>query len=111
MKSILPQLSPYLVLNPDKHGPTSTEDSEITQLLMRQTENRSQAQISKRVIELLGNLGGECHGVVGDKQISQGSMAWDLDRVVKFALPLLNRKIDIYFDSLLPKYIFMPYRI
>jgi len=105
MKTILPQLSPYLTLSADKHLVTQNENNEVSQLLMRQSETHSPALISKRVLELLGNLGGECHDVVGDKQISQASMAWDLDRIVKFAMPFLNRKIDIFLDSILPKII------
>ncbi len=103
MKSILPHLSPYLVLSSEKHLPPQSENTEVTQLLMRQTEVHSSAQISKRVLELLGNLGGECHDVVGDKQISQAAMAWDLDRIIKFPVPLLNRKIDVFLDSILPR--------
>ena len=103
MKTILPHLSPYLVLSSEKHSPSQVENTEIAQILMRDTDTHTAAHISKRVLELLGNLGGECHTVVGDKQISSAAMAWDLDRIVKFPVPLLNRKIDIYLDSVLPK--------
>ena len=106
LKGILPNLSPYLVLTADSDTQQAQgRNIEVTEILMRKPSVNASAQISKRVLELLGNLGGECHGIVGDLSSSNIAMAWELDRIVKFAVPLLNRKVDIYLDTILPKII------
>lgn len=104
-KRILPQLSPYLMLNPDNSIAKKQEESEVSKLLMRHSKEHSAALTSKRVLELLGNSGGGSHDVVGDSRISQTSTAWDLHRIIKFPVPLLSTKVNIFLDNLLPRYI------
>lgn len=104
-KAILPQLSPYLMLNPTKNVGMSEKQDEVSELLMRDSRKYSAALTSRHVLELLGNSGGGCHDVVGDSQISQASMAWSLHRIIKFPVPLITIKVNIFLDNLLPRYI------
>jgi hypothetical protein len=102
-KTILPQLSPYLMLNADNSINTKQEQNEVSKLLMRHSKEYSTALTSRHVLELLGNSGGDCHDVVGDSKVSQTSIAWDLCRIIKFSVPLLSTKVNIFLDNLLPR--------
>lgn len=102
-KDILPYLSPYLMLKPEKKTEKNPDNNKISIMLMRKSRTYSNSAISKRVLELLGNLGGDCHDIIGDKQLTQSSMAWDIERIIKFSVPLFNLKVDIFLDDFLPR--------
>jgi len=93
------------MLNPDRTINRKQEQSAVSKLLMRDSKEHSVALTSRHVFELLGNSGGGCHDVVGDSKVSRISMAWDLHRIIKFAVPLLSTKVNIFLDNLLPRYI------
>jgi hypothetical protein len=65
--------------------------------------------ISYKVLDLLGKIGGHAHNIINNEQTKlverENFIKWDPEKKIKFTIPLYNKKIDIYFDSCLPRLI------
>lgn len=63
--------------------------------------------IANKVLNLLGKLGGHAHSIINNAQTKlhekEHFIKWDPERRLKFTVPLFTTKVDIYFDSCLPK--------
>ena len=63
--------------------------------------------ISKRVLALLGKLGGAAHNLISNEESKsrdrENFIRWDSEKRLKFLLPLYNKKVPIYLDACLPR--------
>ncbi len=63
--------------------------------------------IAFKVLNLLGKIGGHAHSIINNEQTKlhekENFIKWDPERRLKFTVPLYTKKVDIYFDSCLPK--------
>ena len=63
--------------------------------------------IAYKVLDLLGKIGGHSHNIINNEQTKavekENFIKWDPEKRIKFTVPLYSKKVDIYFDSCLPK--------
>ena len=61
------------------------------------------------MLELLGKIGGHSHSIISNEKTKliekENYMKWDPEKKLKFTIPLYTKKIDIYFDSCMPRLI------
>lgn len=108
-KQLLPKLSDYLnVENDATAGPDQFYHQRV--LAKERDIGRrkvSRRDISKRVLALLGQIGGYAHHIISNEESRrrerENFIRWDSEKRLKFTLPLYNKKIDIYLDACLPR--------
>lgn len=63
--------------------------------------------LAYKILDLLGKIGGHAHNIINNEQNKriekENFIKWDPEKRIKFTIPLYTKKIDIYFDSSLPK--------
>ena len=63
--------------------------------------------IAYKVLDVLGKIGGNAHSIINNEQTKlhekENFIKWDPEKRLKFTIPLYAKKIDIYFDAILPK--------
>jgi hypothetical protein len=101
LNEILPSLEPFLLIPVEETGDsTETERPNVI---------NSRGGTQRRIITLLGSLGGKAISLIGESNLtSQGTessvgIAWDTNQRIKFAVPFVDLKAEFYFDSLLPR--------
>lgn len=71
--------------------------------------NIERKDLAYKVLDLLGKIGGYSHNIINNEQTKlvekENFIKWDPEKRIKFTVPLYTKKIDIYFDSCLPKLI------
>ena len=103
-KDILPLLSDFLNVYEEQKAEYYHE-----KVLKKETEFGkpivSRRQISRRVLTLLGKLGGFAHSIIDNRETRDKSnyLRWDAEKRLKFNLPMDNLQITIYLDSCLPR--------
>lgn len=69
--------------------------------------NIERKDIALKVLDLLGKIGGHAHSIINNDQNKviekENFIKWDPEKRLKFTIPLYTKKIDIYFDAVLPK--------
>jgi hypothetical protein len=69
--------------------------------------NIDRKDIATKVLDLLGKIGGHAHSIINNEQNKihekENFIKWDPEKRLKFTIPLYTKKVDIYFDSCLPK--------
>ena len=63
-------------------------------------------ELATNILALLGKLGGRAHAIVAPARSGAAGSSfvrWDPEKRVRFTLPLVSQKVDVYFDSLLPR--------
>ena len=68
-------------------------------------------EIAQKVLDLLGKIGGYAHNIINNEQTKEHEkenfIKWDPEKKLKFTIPMYNKKIDIHFDSCLPRLVYL----
>lgn len=113
-QDILPKLSDYLYVDDDskaaakKQKSKEAETFQVLEMLKTGNEvNIERRDIALKVLDLLGKIGGHAHSIINNDQNKlnekENFIKWDPEKRLKFTIPLYTKKIDIYFDAVLPK--------
>jgi DNA-dependent protein kinase catalytic subunit len=108
-QEILPQLSDFL--NVEAEAQSDAPEYFHQRVLRQEAEvgkaNITRKDISNKVLDLLGKIGGFAHNIINNelskKHDKKNFIRWDPEKRLKFSLPLYNRKVDVYLDSCLPR--------
>ena len=115
-RDVLPKLSDFLHIEDEKaqkkaskSGKTQ-DDFQFQEMLKSGNDENVQVErkdIASRVLNLLGKIGGHAHLIINNEQTRQHEkehfIKWDPEKRLKFTVPLITTKVDIYFDACLPK--------
>lgn len=70
-------------------------------------EDLDAKDIALSVLDLLGKIGGNAHSVINNADSKahdkENYIRWDPEKRLKFTIPLYSKKLDVFFDSCLPK--------
>lgn len=111
-KQLLPKLSDYLNVENDVAVSHDSKAEFFHQRVLAKERDFgrrkvSRRDISKRVLALLGQIGGYAHHIISNEESRrrerENFIRWDSEKRLKFTLPLYNKKIDIYLDACLPR--------
>jgi hypothetical protein len=107
-REIIPQLSDFLNAEVDQgDNPEYFHQRVLKKELEFGQTSFTTRDISNKVLDLLGKIGGYAHNIINNeiskKHDKENFIRWDPEKRLKFSLPLYNTKVDIYFDSCLPR--------
>ncbi|EFC47806.1 DNA dependent protein kinase catalytic subunit [Naegleria gruberi] len=133
LPKVLPKLNPYLMVKHNSSVGIGEENSgadsdvvDVKKLLKGQTKNsirkinddKSKSQnksssdqtplgkVQLGVIRLLGKIGGDNILILNsasEKEADENIIRWDTEQRVKFSMPFRDVKLELYFDSILPR--------
>jgi DNA-dependent protein kinase catalytic subunit len=121
LPEILPCLNDYLLIDPaiesvdnaaSSRQPTVYDRAKAWSVLLKKNPGDGKApsdemghmSLQLRILNILGSLGGQNrHLITSETDAVHLSVAWDTQKRLKLALPLGNKKLDVYFDALLPR--------
>ena len=102
LPSILPVLAGYLQQEKQKIKKNTTNVMNIMNIVNTSEYNNN--SVTERVLNLLGGIGGMAHGIVGEREYKR-DIVWDNIRKLEFTMPLMNKRLIIFLDDILPKVI------
>jgi hypothetical protein len=114
-KDILPFLCPFLMLEAEGEIESVDKKKKVSKYYKRAPIREINSptslklqNIQLRIVDILGKVGGLNIALVSSRDNDPDLAVWDIEKHLSFNLPFKEANLRIDFDSLLPRYLYLP---